>query len=387
MTYQMVYARGKRITIGGVDKLDPDQARLAAKKIAADHCHAKVGIGEDPIEKRERIEANNYLQFLDQHYRPHLEATLRNGVNNSRSVKETMANLINRFPEFHKLGLNEITPHMLDRWRQRRSQEGASIATIKRQLNDLSACLNKAISWGALSSNPFDKVEPIKPDSRAKVRFLSDSEELKIRAALDEREAEMKEARASANLWRAERSYKAKNDLAGVEFADYLKPAVILSLNTGLRRGELLSLRWSDIDMSQSVLTVAGDGAKSGQTRHIPLNAEALALLKDWKHQQSGTTLASLKGWVFPGRDGQPLQNLRKAWIGILSRKAVNITDFRWHDLRHTFASKLVMAGVDLNTVRELLGHSDYKMTLRYAHLAPRHKQDAVNKLVTANSR
>jgi len=151
MTYQMVYARGKRVTIGSADELDPAQARIAAKKIASDHCYAEVGIGEDPIEKRERIHADNYLQFLDEHYKPHLEATLRKGVNNERNVKETLANLKNGFPELHKLGLCDITPHMIDRWRQRRRQDGASAARVKRQLNDLSACLNKAIGWGALA--------------------------------------------------------------------------------------------------------------------------------------------------------------------------------------------------------------------------------------------
>jgi len=85
---------------------------------------------------------------------------------------------------------------------------------------------------------------------------------------------------------------------------------------------------------------------------------------------------------VFPGQTGAPLNNVRRSWEGVL--QAAHITRFRWHDLRHTFASKLVMAGVDLNTVRELLGHSDYKMTQRYAHLAPEHKAAAVAKLVTA---
>jgi integrase len=84
---------------------------------------------------------------------------------------------------------------------------------------------------------------------------------------------------------------------------------------------------------------------------------------------------------VFPGRDGESrLVDIKTGWMALL-RKA-EITQFRFHDLRHTFASKLVMAGVDLNTVRELLGHADIKMTLRYAHLAPEHKAAAVAKLV-----
>jgi len=100
-------------------------------------------------------------------------------------------------------------------------------------------------------------------------------------------------------------------------------------------------------------------------------------VLRGW-HDQA----AEGAGLVFPGKNGGAFNNVRRSWEGVL--KAARIIGFRWHDQRHTFASKLVMAGVDLNTVRELLGHSDYAMTPRYAHLAPEHKAAAVAKLVSA---
>ena len=166
----------------------------------------------------------------------------------------------------------------------------------------------------------------------------------------------------------------AYTDLNSVTFADHLKPMVLVSLNTGIRWGELASLAWDSVDMKKSLITVVGDKAKSGKTRHVPLNSIAMNALTDWKEQSSGEV-------VFPGRDGKKtLDNVNKSWKAVLD--AAQIKNFRWHDMRHHFASWLVMAGVDLNTVRELLGHSDLKMTLRYAHLAPEHKAAAVGLLV-----
>jgi len=162
-------------------------------------------------------------------------------------------------------------------------------------------------------------------------------------------------------------------DLSTTAFADYLQPMVLLTLNTGLRRGEVLQLRWTDIDLLQRKLVVRADNAKSSKTRYLPLNDEALTTLRRWR---SGTESAE---WVFAGRDGGRMLAVKTSWKSVLQSAA--ITDFRWHDLRHHFASRLVMKGVDLNTVRELLGHSDLTMTLRYAHLSPEHKADAVAKL------
>jgi integrase len=342
ITYYFEYRRGKRMLVGPADALSPEQARDIARDI--EHEYRK---GEDPIEKRKRLQAQSYTQFLDDIYQPYLSTKLRNGVNNSENVTETIAILKRGFREFDGLQLTDITPLLIEKWRQRRHSEGISAARIKRQMNDLRACLNRAVTWGALASNPLDEIESTKLDTSAKVRYLSPDEEVRLRQSLSVRQT----------------------------YADHIKPAVLLSLNTGLRQGELLKLKWSDIDLDLKNLTVRGEGSKSGQTRHIPLNEEALMELRRWKDQPGVKSLT----YVFADANGQPFRNMRTSWEGVLLE--AGISDFRWHDLRHDFASKLVMAGVDLNTLRELLGHSDYKMTLRYAHLAPKHKQDAVNRL------
>jgi integrase len=146
-----------------------------------------------------------------------------------------------------------------------------------------------------------------------------------------------------------------------------------------MRRGELFNLKWEDVNFAGKILTVVGETAKSGKTRHIPMNEEALSVLRKWHEQQKESEL------VFPSNGGGRLDNISSSWERLID--SAQIKNFRFHDLRHDFASKLVMAGVDLNTVRELLGHSDIKMTLRYAHLAPEKLAAAVAKLNASKSR
>lgn len=143
----------------------------------------------------------------------------------------------------------------------------------------------------------------------------------------------------------------------------------LISLNTGLRRGELLALTWADVKIHERILTVHSHSAKTGDTRHIPLNDEALETLRRWRKQ----TLHHER--IFP-----ITTSFKSAWAALLEEAKITIR-FRWHDLRHHFASRLVQEGVPLNTVRELLGHGSMAMTIRYAHLAPDQKREAVAKL------
>jgi integrase len=118
-------------------------------------------------------------------------------------------------------------------------------------------------------------------DENAVVRYLSDDEERRLRRALIARDNARRAGRESANKWRRERGYK---ELAAYgTYSDHVTPLVLLGLNTGLRRGELLQLRWCDLDIARRMLTVRGEGAKTGRTRHVPLNREASRALKAWR--------------------------------------------------------------------------------------------------------
>ena len=103
--------------------------------------------------------------------------------------------------------------------------------------------------------------------------------------ALDDRQETIRAERDSANKWREERHKSLLPDLREVAFPDHLKPLILVSLNTGMRRGEVFNLTWADIDLKNKLITVEGDTSKSGQTRHIPMNKETVATIEEWRKQ------------------------------------------------------------------------------------------------------
>jgi len=219
---------------------------------------------------------------------------------------------------------------------------------------------------GTLAANPIRKVEKPRIDRRPKIRFLDAGEESRLRSTLRDRDAQMRLVRASANRRRLARREDLLPPLP--HFGDHLTPAILLSMNTGLRLGELLKLRWTNVHFDRRWLTVEGRDANSRQTRRVPLNAEAVDVLTRWREQSRPQK-----------RVFDVSRSFKTAWWHLLQR--ADVPNFRWHDLRHHFASRLVQAGVPLNTVRDLLGHSSVAMSLRYAHLAPDQRCEAVAKL------
>jgi integrase len=215
-------------------------------------------------------------------------------------------------------------------------------------------------------------------DKTGRVRFLSGDEEAALRAALKAREDRLRAERVRFNTWRIERHREPLPERNG-DHIDHLRPMVLLALNTGMRRGELFSLTWSAVDLDAGIVTIVAESAKSGQTRRVPLNTEAVNVLTTWRKRQGDD---AADGLMFPGAGGARLTNITKSWAGVV--KAAKLRSFNFHDLRHSFASKLVQRGTDLNTVRELLGHSEIKTTLIYAHLAEGNLRAAVERVVAA---
>lgn len=368
-SYCMFYrheGRGRDYTIGKSGKLTAEEARTEAREKAPMVARG-VDIQEAKIVARARTEAEKHQTlkgFIDNKYAPWVLAERKTGQGTLDLIK-------NNFSHLYSNRLNKITPWDLQKWRTARLKGGLKPATVNRRITALKAILSKAVEWQVISANPLVSIKPIKLDGNVNVRYLSEEEEAKLRMALEAREKQLKAERQRYNEWREARGYDLYPDLYAVAFADYLNPMVLLALNTGMRRGEIFNLTWSHVDLKRRSLTVAGEGAKSGKTRHIPLNDEAFSAIVAWRNQIEGSALV-FSSPVTGGR----FDNIRKSWASLM--KASTVQSFRFHDLRHTFASKLVMAGVDLNTVRELLGHASIDMTLRYAHLAPEHKANAV---------
>ncbi|NDV90497.1 tyrosine-type recombinase/integrase [Alteromonas sp. 345S023] len=371
ITYFLFYrhnGKQQNVKLGTHPEITPAQARDAAKMASA-----SIVQGVDPHENKKELKAKEKLArlttlqaFIDLEFEKWYIAKY------PKSGERELKNLKVNFPNLLPMQLRDINASLLEKLRTEMLTQKKSNATINRRFTTLKSVMSRAVDWEVISSHDLRKIKPLSEDN-SRIRYLSFDEEERLKKALSARDFRIKRERESGNKHREERGYPPLPDLSERTFADYLEPLVILAMNTGMRKGELLSLTWQNVNLEREFLSVIAANAKSGKTRHIPLNQKAKSALTNWK-----SDCRSLH-WVFEGEEGQPLKDFKKAWSAIL--EAAKIKDFRFHDLRHHFASKLVMAGVDLNTTRELLGHGSLDMTLRYSHLAPEHKARAVNLL------
>ncbi|HTM88400.1 MAG TPA: site-specific integrase, partial [Terriglobales bacterium] len=229
-----------------------------------------------------------------------------------------------------------ITPQEIDRQLTETGEDRKwAAATINRYKALISLCYTLAMKNGKLTANPARLVKH-RQENNGRIRFLSAEEEMKLRAAIRRRHV----------------------------------PEFEIAINTGMRLSEQYTLERVNVSLERKSVTV--QQSKNGTARHIPLNARALAALK-WVLESHSAAQ------VFP-HHANATKGHAPRWFGSAVEKA-GITPITWHGLRHTFASRLVMAGVDIRTVQELMGHKSILMTMRYAHLAPDHQRAAVEKL------
>lgn len=240
---------------------------------------------------------------------------------------------------FGLYSLAEVTPAVIAEGRDQLLAKGLAGETVNRYLAPLSHAFTVAIKeYGWVTENPVMKVRKCKVN-QGRLRYLSIEEIQRLLAA----------CRQSEN--------------------PYLYPVVILALSTGMRKSEIMYLTWRQIDLQQEQILL--EKTKNRERRALPLQGEAKKeLLKLCSEKSPQDSL------LFAGQDGQRPFYLQRAWQAALTR--AEIQDFHFHDLRHTAASYLAMAGVDMPTIAEILGHKTLAMVKRYVHLSDGHKSKAL---------
>lgn len=241
-------------------------------------------------------------------------------------------------PYFGELELHEITPLLIEKYRAERLRTGITKSTVNREVTIMKKMFNLAMDWNFADENPVLRVKLFSEKDTMKERILKEEEEVKLLA----------------------------------ESPDYLRPILVVALQTGMRRGEIFNLKWKQVDLNKRHIIVKQ--TKSGKSRMIPINNH---LYQELLRVESTNGKCE---HVFPNSlTGKPFTDVKKSFKGAC--KKAGIKGLRFHDLRHTFATRLIEAGADLITVRDLLGHFSVRVTQRYTHPSQLQKKLAVELL------
>lgn len=254
-------------------------------------------------------------------------------VNNKPSEVESKDGILRAhlLPALGAIALGEVDASAIERFKGAQLRAGLSPKTINNQLTVLNRCLKCAVEWSRLPHAPRVKwLRPMRPE----IRFLRADEAERLAAV-------------------------------GV-------PMVVVALRTGLRVGELLGLRWRDVDLDARELTVARSivrdvvgTPKSNRARRIPLSSDVVAALGAARARGRDDDP------VFARADGRPLRRNQANWILGRACHAAGVVPIGWHGLRHTFASLALARTGQIRAVQDILGHSTVLMTERYAHVTP----------------
>jgi integrase len=318
------YYEGKRYTekVGKVSKSVAEE-KLDIKRSEVIRGEWKPKVVKIPFERFKE----QYLEFSLANKNP------RTALRDTVSLRP-----LQRF--FAGKSISEINPFMIEKYKQKRREDGVSVRTINIELACLRHMFNMALKWGKAQKNPLKEVKFFK-EPEGKDRILSPEEEIRLLEAV-------------------RTSKKGK----------HLEPIIITGLLSGMRKGEILNLRCLNVDLKNRIITV--EGTKSGYLRKIPMNSKLTETLDHVRRKNQNE-------FVFSDESGKPYKSFRTALEQAL--KKAGIENLTFHSLRHTFGTRLGMAGVDIKTIQELMGHRDIKMTMRYSHPTAEHKRKAVELL------
>jgi len=314
---------GKRIQKVVTHAASVEDATIELKNIVLNEHYRRCGIEN----KRKEIGFSAFAQIYLQDY---IMIARRNFQSDNYRLK--------KLREFFKdVELREISPLMIEKFRKSRLNAGNTKSTCNRYMALLKRMFNLAIDEGYLENNPVKKIK-FYPENPARERVLTVKEERRLMKASSE----------------------------------HLKSVLIVALNSGMRASEILSLQWNQVDFGAKKIRV--EKTKSGKTRFININTPLLEELLKLRERNGQSP------FVFPNSEtGRPLNSVKKAFKGACRR--AGIKGLRLHDLRHTFASRLIERGVDIETLRSLLGHYSILITQRYTHSDDERKQKAVELL------
>lgn len=324
--FDITDSNGKRVR-QRIGKVSAETARAVLGKRTSESVEGKfLDMEGEPVK---------LAVFVEAEYLPWARANLRPG-----SWQRYEVSLKALLPAFGGRMLHEITPSDIERWRVERLK-AVKASTSNRDITALKAILSRAVEWGKLKDSPARRVKLLK-ERNTRLVYLSDDEANRLLTAA----------------------------------TGHLRPFLKLLLHTGLRRGEALALKWQDVDKQTGHLHVRD--SKTGEARSIPLNmgaSEALTDVIGLKHVATGTP------FVFCDETGKPFKSVRTSFGTAMKRAGLEGKGYTLHTMRHTFASNLANLGVPVQTIAALLGHSDIRMSLRYAHLSPDARRAAVSLL------
>jgi integrase len=305
---------------------------------------------EEAVALRAKWQTESYRQKHWDEQRKHtfdeLMVSYLTGTSDKRRSEDTVQMHVKRLRTFFGgVEMETLDAVAVGDYIKQRRLQGVSNTTINRELEVLSAAIRYAVTtlrWSL--PNPAATAMMREPESR--VRWLTEEE-------------------AEALLTAAERE---------TGRAPHLAPLITLALHTGMRRGEMLGLEWSRVDLKRDLIYLEGMHTKAGKRRSVALNRSAReAILTQARFRAVHCPAAR---WVFCTKKGEPIGSVQTSFESACRR--ANIANFRFHDLRHTCAAWLIQAGVSITQVRDVLGHSTVAMTEKYAHLAPENARAAV---------